>query len=214
MAAPATKAEQAAFIEKMIAAIKAQPTLYGLLPSVIVAQAALESGWGKSELSRYNNLFGVKASPTQYSAAWNPQSSRTVNLRTKEYDNGYNSEVATWRVYDTIADSITDRNALVATNPRYSAALKVATPEQQIQALKDGGYATEPDYVRRVLSVINSSDLQQYDTIEPESEKPMPALRFAFKNSNSKAAIIAVSVAVVVAVVVTIAVILIKKRKK
>ena len=171
MAAPATKAEQAAFIEKMIAAIKAQPTLYGLYPSVIIAQAALESGWGKSELSKYNNLFGVKASATQYSDAWVPNSSRTVNLRTKEYDNGYNSQVATWRVYDSIADSITDRNALVATNPHYSAALKVATPEQQIQALKDGGYATEPDYVRRILSVINSNNLEQYDTITPQGER-------------------------------------------
>lgn len=213
MAAPATKAEQQAFIDKMLKAIKKQRTLYGLFPSVIIAQAALESGWGKSKLSNpYNNFFGIKASATQYSDAWNPRTGRTVNLNTLEYDNGYNSQVATWRVYNSAADSVKDRNALVANNSRYAAALKAATPRQQIAALKAGGYATEPNYVERVMSIVNSNSLTDYDTPEPETEQPETEQPAQTEKKNRLAVIIPLAVAV--ALLVAVVVLIIKTNKK
>lgn len=166
----ANQAEKSAFVSRIWEAVQAQPSLYGLFPSVIIAQAALESGWGTSRLSaEYNNYFGVKASPTQYSSAWNPQTSPTVNLATEEYDNGYNPTVATWRAYSSPADSLRDRNALLATNPRYSSALKATTPQQQVEAMKAGGYATDPDYVSKIMATINSNDLTKYDKLYKSS---------------------------------------------
>ena len=162
----ANKAEKSAFVSRIWEAVQAQPSLYGLFPSVIIAQAALESAWGSSELSNHNNYFGVKASETQYSPAWIPSKSRTVELPTKEYKNGkYITVMAKWRVYDNVTDSIRDRNALVATNNRYADARKAATPLDQITAMKAGGYATDPDYVSKIMATINSNDLTKYDKL-------------------------------------------------
>lgn len=162
----ADAAQKSEFIDRAWKAVQSQPSLGGLFPSVIIAQAALESAWGQSRLAAdYNNYFGVKASSTQYSPAWNPKTSPSVNLDTLEYSNGYNTENATWRVYKSLADSMRDRNALVSTNPRYASALVADSPRKQVEAMKSGGYATDPKYVDKIMATIQSNNLTQYDSM-------------------------------------------------
>ncbi len=166
MAKYATKEDQARFISTMTDAIYSQKDLFGLFPSVIIAQGALESGWGLSGLSqKYNNYFGVKASASKFSDAWDPARSKSVNVTTSEFLDGAwnNSYRDNFRVYDSVADSILDHNALIAKAPRYKAALSAATPDDQIREIWQAGYATDPDYVGKVLSIINRYGLRQYD---------------------------------------------------
>lgn len=206
----ASSSDKQFFILQMRKAVEAQPSLYGLFPSVIIAQAALESGWGTSRLSaEYNNYFGVKASPTQYSSAWNPQTSPTVNLATEEYDNGYNPTVATWRVYSSPADSLRDRNALLATNPRYSSALKATTPQQQVEAMKVGGYATDPDYVQKVMNTIASNNLTQYDRTYSELMHRTPETATTGRTRNRRKPF---ALMIVVLLIVVVALVLVKTK--
>ena len=68
-------ADKQEFIRQMEEAIRQQPDFHGLFPSVMIAQAALESGWGESGLSKkYNNYFGVKASAVRFSSAYSASS--------------------------------------------------------------------------------------------------------------------------------------------
>ena len=166
----ATAAQQKDFISRVVDSIRRQNDNYGLFPSVIIAQAILESNWGLSGLSaRYQNYFGMKASNSQFSPYWIPNVSPTSQMLTGEVYNGQNvTENATWRVYKNLDQSIADHNALLAKAPRYRAALSARTPKEQIQAIKNGGYATAPNYVDAIMSVINKYNLTQYDNIKAQ----------------------------------------------
>lgn len=130
--------------------------LYGILPSVACAQAALESGWGTSTLAvKYFNLFGIKG---EYN-------NTSVVLPTTEY---YDSEtvisiIDNFRVYPNWNVSILDYGTLLAINSRYTAALNITDYKKQIQAIYDGGYATDPNYVSKIVSIIKNYDLVTLD---------------------------------------------------
>lgn len=167
-------ADKQKFISEMVNAIRQQSSFGGLFPSVMIAQGALESGWGESGLSKkYNNYFGVKASASKFSDAWDPAKDQSVNVRTSEYLNGgwNNNYQDNFRVYRSMADSLQDRNALITRAPRYAAALKAATPDEQIRAMWQAGYATDPGYVEKIISIINTNGLRQYDSLKPEGVK-------------------------------------------
>lgn len=131
-----------------------------IFPSVKIAQAALESGWGKSVVG--NNLFGIKAtgSPNQY---WHGD---YVEARTSEVDGNGNlvPKTSRFRKYLTVADSISDHNRILNTE-RYSAVLKAKTPEEQAQALQSAGYAGKNNtkYAGRLIDIINGYNLKKYD---------------------------------------------------
>lgn len=131
----------------------------GLFPSVLIAQAALESGWGQSELSKVaNNLFGVKAGN-----AWK---GRSVVMPTREVVKGESKMVnGRFRAYDDAKDSIADRNQFLKENPRYSKAgvFSAKTPEEQAIALQAAGYATDPGYAKSIISLINKHGLKRFD---------------------------------------------------
>lgn len=162
----ANASEKQAYISSVAATLKGKSTK-GLFPSVIIAQAALESAWGKSLLaSQYNNHFGMKKGTlgTDY-GGWS--SGQSVTLKTGEVVNGQSVTVnGVFRAYPSLADSVADHNGLFYKLSRYSDVCKAASPQAQIQAIKDGGYATATNYVSSVMSVINSNNLTKYDTPE------------------------------------------------
>lgn len=155
----ANASQKLAFIHKVWTNI-AGLDLQGLFPSVLIAQAALESGWGQSELAtKYNNLFGVKKG-----SSW---TGRTVNLPTREVINGVSQTVrADFRVYPSWMASIADRNKLLLTLKRYANVRSAATPQAQIEALKAAGYATGENYVSSLMNTINANSLTRYDELK------------------------------------------------
>lgn len=134
----------------------------GILPSVILGQAALESNWGKSLLSsEYNNLFGIKAD-----SSWKGE---RINLSTSEY---YNEKIKdNFRVYKNKDESVDDFGKFLKNNPRYNKAgvFDAKTYKQQIAAIENAGYSTITDekgekvYAKYVLDIIMSNDLQLLD---------------------------------------------------
>lgn len=129
-----------------------------LFPSVKIAQAALETGWGNHIVG--NNLYGIKATgqPNQY---WDGS---YVTAGTSEYANGgYNPQSSNFRAYKTISDSIRDHSLLINTLDRYKPVREATTPEDQARALQNAGYATDPSYAAKLISIINSNNLKQYD---------------------------------------------------
>lgn len=205
----ATAAQQQQFISQLVDAIRQQSDNYGLLPSVIMGQAIVESGWGQSGLSKnYNNFFGMKASNSQFSPFWIPNVSPVSQMLTREVVNGNDITVnANWRVYNSLAESIADHNALIGKAKRYAAALTARTPREQLQAIKNGGYATAPNYVDTIMNVIDRYNLTQYDNIKPEGTIAEGGKKKAYR------VLLAVGI-VFVAVAVALAVFLIVKRKK
>ena len=142
------------FITRMWEAIK-EVDIKGSFPSVIIAQGAVESNWGRSELAAtYNNYFGIKAG-----SSW---TGKTVNMQTREVINSSSVIIpSNFRVYASIEESLKDRIALLAKS--YPAALAAVTPEGEIVALKQGGYATATNYVTSLLNTIQANNLTEFD---------------------------------------------------
>lgn len=129
-----------------------------IFPSVKIAQAALETGWGSHIVG--NNLYGIKATgnTTPY---WNGD---YVTAGTTEYTGGsYNPQQSKFRAYQSISDSIRDHNYLINSLSRYKPVREANTPEDQARALQSSGYATDPNYANKLISIINSYNLKQYD---------------------------------------------------
>lgn len=132
---------------------------YKLFNSVIIAQSVLETGWGQSKvMMKANALFGIKAG-----SGWK---GKVYSSYTNEvYDGVESTEYATFRAYDSIEESIEDYYKLIKNN--YKKALNCDTQKESIQAIKNGGYATDPDYISKIMSIINANDfIKKYDNIE------------------------------------------------
>ena len=123
---------------------------YELYNSVIIAQSVLETGWGQSKIMmKANALFGIKATKS-----WK---GKVYSSYTNEVYNGVDStEYATFRAYDSIEESIKDYYKLIKNN--YKKALNCDSQKESIQAIKNGGYATDSDYVSKIMSIINAND--------------------------------------------------------
>ena len=124
----------------------------GIPHHLILAQAALESGWGQRQIRRENgepsfNLFGVKAS-----GDWK---GKVTEITTTEFENGESKKVkAKFRVYSSYLEALSDYVGLLTRNPRYAAVTSASTAEQGAQALQNAGYATDPQYARKLTSMI------------------------------------------------------------
>lgn len=124
----------------------------GTTPEILLAQAALESGWGRHVMhdekgrSSYN-LFSIKADP-----GW---SGRTVDVRTLEYFGGKPVRVnAAFRAYESYGAAFDDYVRFIEDNPRYRQALaRAADPAAYIRELSRAGYATDPRYAHKVLEI-------------------------------------------------------------
>ncbi|WP_434564086.1 flagellar assembly peptidoglycan hydrolase FlgJ [Pseudomonas sp. R1-6] len=152
--APARKAFRDAdeFVNAMLPMAKEAADRIGVDPRYLVAQAALETGWGKSVMrqpdgSSSHNLFGIKAS-----ANWKGDSARAI---TSEFRNGEMvKETAEFRSYASYRDSFHDLVNLLQSNSRYQAVLKSAdNPEQFVRELQKAGYATDPNYASKISNI-------------------------------------------------------------
>ncbi|CTP89974.1 muramidase (flagellum-specific) protein [Xanthomonas translucens pv. poae] len=123
----------------------------GVDARALVAQAALETGWGRRGISRgdgasSNNLFGIKAT------GW---SGERVTTGTHEYVDGVKqSQTADFRAYASPAESFADYVRLLKTNPRYQQALNAGTNIRGFaQGLQRAGYATDPSYAAKIAAI-------------------------------------------------------------
>lgn len=152
--APARKAFRDAdeFVNAMLPMAKEAADRIGVDPRYLVAQAALETGWGKSVMrqpdgSSSHNLFGIKASKN-----WTGDSARAI---TSEFRNGEMvKETAEFRSYASYRDSFHDLVNLLQSNSRYQEVLKSADkPEQFVRELQKAGYATDPNYASKISNI-------------------------------------------------------------
>ena len=136
----------------------------GVLPSITAAQAILESGWGSSELAKApnNNLFGIKDS-----GDWNGE---IVTVPTQEYVNGdYIKINAAFRKYTSWNDSVVDHaKFFTSTEWRKNNYRKVVNETDYriaAQELKNAGYATDPSYAGKLISLIEAYKLYEWDAV-------------------------------------------------
>jgi flagellar protein FlgJ len=129
----------------------------GVDPDLLLAQAALETGWGRhitaDQRGSSNNFFNIKAGPD-----WDGP---TVTVQTVEYRDGVAvRESARFRAYESAAESFADYAALIEDSPRYSNARGMAADgEQYLRELQRAGYATDPAYADKILSILARNDL-------------------------------------------------------
>lgn len=132
---------------------------YGIFPSVTIAQAILESSWGRSDkASQCNNIFGIKADKS-----W---AGEKMELPTTEWVDGKCvPAMAEWRVYPSFNESIEDHGRFLYTRPWYARAgvFDAANYKEQIIAIKNAGYATDPKYADKICSLIERYELWKYD---------------------------------------------------
>ena len=148
-----------AFIEAVAPIAQETFKEYGVFPSITLAQAILESGWGQSALATEgNNLFGIKADES-----WTGQ---VIEMETQEFVNGgYITVIARWRVYDKWEQSVLDHGKFLKENSRYEQAgvFKAKDYREQAEAILRAGYATDPNYANKLCSMIESYELNKYD---------------------------------------------------
>ncbi|WP_124359282.1 flagellar assembly peptidoglycan hydrolase FlgJ [Pseudomonas orientalis] len=162
--APAKKAfsSQDEFVATMLPMAKAAAARIGIDPKYLVAQAALETGWGKSVMraedgSSSHNLFGIKAGQS-----WQGGQARAI---TSEFrDGAMVKETAQFRSYSSYQDSFHDLVTLLQSNDRYKEVVKSAdNPEQFVRELQKAGYATDPAYASKISQIAkNMNSYQNY----------------------------------------------------
>ena len=155
------------FIEQIATYVKKYAYLYGIeVHSPIIAQAILESGWGKSSLaSKYHNYFGLKCG-----GAWKGKS---VNMATKEeFKVGTLTNIRdNFRVFDSMEDGVKGYFDFINYS-RYANLRGVKDPEEYCRRIKADGYATSSAYVTNLMCVIRVNNLTRFDTDEPIKEEP------------------------------------------
>lgn len=126
-------------------------------PSAIIAQAACESNWGKSELSsKYFNFFGMKCG-----SSWRGKS---VNFKTMEEYSGVSVSIRdNFRAYDSVASGIAGYFDFISMK-RYQNLKDSVSPTDYIERLKKSGWATSSKYVSTLSTILAENNLQHYDT--------------------------------------------------
>lgn len=127
---------------------------YGVLPSLTLAQAILETGWGRSRIG--NNIFGIKAG-----SSW---TGKTINCSTGEQnaDGSRYQTRADFRDYDSVNDSIIDHAELLTTD-RYKAVIEASNYKDACIAVRECGYATSLSYSDNLISLVEQYGLDQWD---------------------------------------------------
>lgn len=147
------------FVEAILPHAREAAEKLGVSPKVLVAQSALETGWGKHVPHDDNgrashNFFGIKAD-----RSWDGE--RQVH-GTLEFESGsLVRRQAAFREYDSMAGSFNDFARFIQDNPRYGKALEARSdPEQFARELQQAGYATDPKYADKLISIMNSPALK------------------------------------------------------
>ncbi len=147
------------FISQLKPYAEKAAAMLGIAPQALLAQAALETGWGKAKMKKADgsegfNLFGIKAD-----TRWHGQQ---VNVSTLEFRDGAPlKEKASFRAYESYEESFKDYAAFITSSGRYQNALKNADdPSAYFAELQRAGYATDPDYAKKVMSIFRRDDIQ------------------------------------------------------
>jgi len=158
-AGSASPEQQSRFIDAVMPHATAAARELGVDARAIVAQAALETGWGTSKPAdaggNSHNFFGIKAG-----ANWQGAS---VAADTTEYVAGEaGTERARFRAYGSLAENVRDYVHVIRDNPRYSAALGTGTDVRAFaNALQRGGYATDPEYANKLVATFEKVAARQ-----------------------------------------------------
>lgn len=146
------------FVNRMLPFARQAGQASGVPPQLMLGQAALESGWGKREIrmadgSNSFNLFGIKAN-----AGWN---GKVAEVMTTEYKNGVAyKQVEKFRAYSSYAEAFQDYAGLISNNPRYADVLQQGSDVAGMaQAIQKAGYATDPKYADKLVSIMGKIDL-------------------------------------------------------
>lgn len=145
----------AEFIEKLRPAAEAAAETIGVNADFLLAQAALETGWGRAMIQTAdgrsaNNFFGIKADHR-----WQGESAKTTT--TEFFDGRAMTVTAPFRAYDSPYASFQDYADFISSSDRYQAALSVAEhPEQFVRAIQEAGYATDPEYAQKIIRIARS----------------------------------------------------------
>ncbi|MGG4607475.1 flagellar assembly peptidoglycan hydrolase FlgJ [Providencia sp. Me31A] len=141
------------FISRLIEPAKAASQDSGISHFLVLAQAALESGWGQREILKADgktshNLFGIKAGKNWQGPVTNIMTTEVINGKTIKMRDDF-------RVYDSYEEAIADYINLLTENPRYKDVKKAPTPEIAARRLHQAGYATDPGYSDKLITLIN-----------------------------------------------------------
>ncbi len=154
------------FVEKLMPLAKKVAGELGVDPRVLLAQSALETGWGKlmvrsADGSNSNNLFNIKAD-----RRWDGDSAQVSTL---EYRDGVaQREKAFFRSYNSYEDSFRDYVNFLQNSPRYRMALEsAADPYEYVKQLQEAGYATDPEYAEKIKNIFEG-DLLASKSNEPK----------------------------------------------
>ena len=147
------------FIQTLLPYAKKAAKALGVSPEVIIAQSALETGWGqkiikKSDQESSFNLFNIKSQQ-----GWQGES---VNKSSLEVEDGIGVQRnSNFRVYDNLQDSFKDYIDFITNNQRYGEALQQSNnAERYIEELQQAGYATDPQYAEKVKTIMNSDNFK------------------------------------------------------
>lgn len=149
-----------AFVNHLWPMAKQAAEKMGMTPEVLLAQTALETGWGKkiaqdSSGKSSHNLFNIKADHR-----WNGDS---VSISTLEFRSGIpQQEQAKFRAYESFQASFNDYAKFIQNSPRYQPAMTVANDAKAYtQELSRAGYATDPEYAQKIIGIIEGEPLKQ-----------------------------------------------------
>lgn len=140
------------FVQRMGGSAQVASAASGVPAPLILAQAALESGWGKREIraddgTQSFNLFGIKAD-----RSWKGP---VVETTTTEYVDGEPQRIrAKFRAYASYDEAFTDYAKFITRNPRYANVLAADTPAEAAHGLQKAGYATDPQYGQKLVRIM------------------------------------------------------------
>lgn len=146
------------FVNQMLPHAMQASAATGVPPQLMLGQAALESGWGKREIrlgdgSNSYNLFGIKAN-----AGWH---GKVAEVMTTEYKNGVaTKQLEKFRAYPSYAAAFSDYANMLSSNPRYAGVMQNAdSPAAMAQSLQKSGYATDPHYAEKLVSIMRKMNV-------------------------------------------------------
>ncbi|MBC6314021.1 glucosaminidase domain-containing protein [Listeria grandensis] len=190
------------FLDKIVPDAQKLQREHGILTSVTIAQAILESGWGNSGLTQQaNNLFGIKGS----------YEGQSITMNTKEfYNNSWTTIDAAFRAYPSYYESLEDHALLFVNGPSWSPnkyANMVGEEDYRVaaQVIEDGGYATDPNYAEQLIETVETYGLAKYDQVydtvtakttiyaygqaKPNTQSPVWSLPNTLKGATEKASL-------------------------
>ena len=140
------------FVSRLLPAAQRASQASGVPAQLIMAQAALESGWGRREIRMQDgttsfNVFGIKADKS-----WKGP---VAEAATTEYVNGVSQKTkAVFRAYGSYDEAFADYAKFLTNNPRYANVLATENPAQAAHGLQRAGYATDPEYGGKLVRIM------------------------------------------------------------